>query len=104
MQVRSSLFAAACFCEVADDFALVALGMLNDMVEFPETMPKTRLAAVRVFAKMGCSHAIANRAFKVLCLILIPYASNAQKFSCIVLVCSQEFCGKERVAETGIQF
>ncbi|KAG7546829.1 Armadillo-type fold [Arabidopsis suecica] len=70
LEVRSSLFAAACFCEVADDFALVVLGMLNDMVKFPEIMPKTRLAAVRVFAKMGCSHAIANRAFKI-CMKLV---------------------------------
>ena len=89
MQVRSSLFAAGCFCEVADDFALVVLGMLNDMVKFPELMPKTRLAAVRVFAKMGSSHAIANRAFKVLCLFLIPSASYAQRFS--FAVCCQEF-------------
>lgn len=79
LQVRSSLFAAGCFCEVSDDFALVVLGMLNDMVKFPGLMPKTRLAAVRVFAKMGCSHAIASRAFKVLCLFLILYASYAQK-------------------------
>lgn len=100
MQVRSSLFAAGCFCEVADDFALVVLGMLNDMVKFPELMPKTRLAAVRVFAKMGCSHAIANRAFKVLCLILIPSAFTAQRFSCIV--CRQEFSGKGRLFVTGI--
>ncbi|XP_010529308.1 PREDICTED: uncharacterized protein LOC104806224 isoform X2 [Tarenaya hassleriana] len=64
LEVRSSLFAAACFSEVADDFALVVLGMLVDMVTFPELAPMTRLAAVRVFAKMGCSHAIANRAFK----------------------------------------
>lgn len=89
---------------MADDFALVVLVMLNDMVKFPEIMPKTRLAAVRVLAKMGSSHAIANRAFKVLCLILIPYATNAQRFSCVVLVCHQEFCGYERLAETEIHF
>ncbi|KAG2291455.1 hypothetical protein Bca4012_007411 [Brassica carinata] len=64
LEVRSSLFAAGYFCEVADDFALVVFGMLHDMVKLPELMPKTRLAAVRVFAKMGCSHAISNRAFK----------------------------------------
>lgn len=75
LQVRSSLFAAGCFCEVSEDFALVVLGMLNGMVKFPGLMPKTRLAAVRVFAKMGCSHAIASRAFKVLCLFLLPSAS-----------------------------
>ncbi|VVB12327.1 unnamed protein product [Arabis nemorensis] len=75
LEVRSSLFAAACFCEVADDFALVVLGMLNDMVKFPEIMPKTRLAAVRVFAKMGCSHAIANRAFKI-CMKLMLESSK----------------------------
>ncbi|CAF1710910.1 unnamed protein product [Brassica oleracea var. botrytis] len=64
LEVRSSLFAAGYFCEVADDFALVVFGMLHDMVKLPELMPKIRLAAVRVFAKMGCSHAISNRAFK----------------------------------------
>lgn len=42
LEVRSSLFAAGCFCEVADDFALVVLEMLNDMVKFPGLMPKTR--------------------------------------------------------------
>ncbi|XP_033128978.1 uncharacterized protein LOC103857948 [Brassica rapa] len=75
LEVRSSLFAAGCFCEVADDFALVVLGMLNDMVKFPELMPKTRLAAVRVFAKMGSSHAIANRAFKI-CMTLMMESSK----------------------------
>ncbi|KAL0687804.1 hypothetical protein Bca4012_087481 [Brassica carinata] len=75
LEVRSSLFAAACFCEVADDFALVVLGMLNDMVKFPGLMPKTRLAAVRVFAKMGSSHAIANRAFKI-CMTLMLESSK----------------------------
>ncbi|KAL0727450.1 hypothetical protein Bca4012_023543 [Brassica carinata] len=75
VEVRSSLFAAGCFCEVADDFALVVLGMLNDMVKFPELMPKTRLAAVRVFAKMGCSHAIASRAFKI-CMALMLESSK----------------------------
>ncbi|KAF8102940.1 hypothetical protein N665_0190s0057 [Sinapis alba] len=75
LEVRSSLFAAGCFCEVADDFALVVLGMLNDMVKFPELMPKTRLAAVRVFAKMGCSHAIASRAFKI-CMTLMLECSK----------------------------
>ncbi|KAH0894385.1 hypothetical protein HID58_056814, partial [Brassica napus] len=47
LEVRSSLFAAGYFCEVADDFALVVFGMLHDMVKLPELMPKTRLAAVR---------------------------------------------------------
>ncbi|KAL0834389.1 hypothetical protein Bca101_086278 [Brassica carinata] len=75
LEVRSSLFAAGCFCEVADDFALVVLGMLNDMVNFPGLMPKTRLAAVRVFAKMGSSHAIANRAFKI-CMTLMLESSK----------------------------
>ncbi|XP_056859068.1 uncharacterized protein LOC108822651 isoform X2 [Raphanus sativus] len=75
LEVRSSLFAAGCFCEVSDDFALVVLGMLNDMVKFPGLMPKTRLAAVRVFAKMGCSHAIASRAFKI-CMTLMLESSK----------------------------
>ncbi|CAN8274408.1 unnamed protein product [Cochlearia groenlandica] len=77
LEVRSALFAAGCFCEVADDFALVVVGMLNDMVKFPDIMPKTRLAAVRVFAKMGCSHTIAIRAFKI-CMKLMMESSNEE--------------------------
>ncbi|XP_010439618.1 PREDICTED: uncharacterized protein LOC104723023 [Camelina sativa] len=82
LEVRSALFAAACFCEVADDFALVVLGMLNDMVKFPDIMPKTRLAAVQVFAKMGCSHAISNRAFKICMKLMLesPKEDNLVPF------------------------
>ncbi|EOA15930.1 hypothetical protein CARUB_v10004024mg [Capsella rubella] len=82
LEVRSALFAAAFFCEVADDFALVVLGMLYDMVKFPDIMPKTRLAAVRVFAKMGCSHAIVNRAFKICMKLMLesPKEDNLVSF------------------------
>ncbi|KAG7621149.1 hypothetical protein ISN44_As04g020700 [Arabidopsis suecica] len=82
LEGRSALFAAACFCEVADDFALVVLGMLNDMVKFPDITPKTRLAAVRVFAKMGCSHTIANRAFKICMKLMLesPKEDNLVPF------------------------
>ncbi|XP_010434323.1 PREDICTED: uncharacterized protein LOC104718302 isoform X2 [Camelina sativa] len=82
LEVRSALFAAACFCEVADDFSLVVLGMLNDMVKFPDIMPKTRLAAVRVFAKMGCSHAISNREFKICMKLMLesPKEDNLVPF------------------------
>ncbi|CAH8345934.1 unnamed protein product [Eruca vesicaria subsp. sativa] len=76
LEVRASLFAAGYFCEVADDFALVVLGMLNDMVKFPELLPKTRLAAVRVFAKMGCSHAISSRAFKICMTLMLEFSKE----------------------------
>ncbi|TXG57895.1 hypothetical protein EZV62_015724 [Acer yangbiense] len=64
LEVRASLFAAGCFSELADDFASVVLEMLVNIVTYPETVSTVRLAAVRVFAKMGFSFSIANRAYK----------------------------------------
>ncbi|KAK3189022.1 hypothetical protein Dsin_028583 [Dipteronia sinensis] len=63
-EVRASLFAAGCFSEIADDFASVVLEILVNIVTYSETVSAVRLAAVRIFAKMGCSYSIANRAYK----------------------------------------
>lgn len=65
LQVRASLFAAGCFSELADDFSSVVLEMLVNMVTSSEKESVVRLAAVRAFAKMGCTFSNANRAFKV---------------------------------------
>ena len=69
LQVRAALYAAACFCELSDDFASVVLEMLVNMVSSSQTALGVRLAGVRVFAKMGCSSSLAHRAYKVLHLI-----------------------------------
>lgn len=59
------MFAAGCFSELADDFASVVLEMLVNIVTYSETDSTVRLAAARVFAKMGCSYSVAKRAYKV---------------------------------------
>ena len=60
------MFAAGCFSELADDFASVLLEMLVNIVTYSETESTVRLAAARVFVKMGCSYSVAKRAYKVL--------------------------------------
>lgn len=70
LQVKASLFAAGCFCDLAADFASVALEILLNVVISPSTSMAIRIAGVRLFAKMGCSYSIATRAHKVLHLFL----------------------------------
>ncbi|PRQ36839.1 putative integrator complex subunit 7 [Rosa chinensis] len=65
LEVKASLFAAGCFAELSEDFARVVLEMLLHMLNSPETLPGIRLAGVRMFAKVGFSHSIANNAYKV---------------------------------------
>ncbi|XP_050232717.1 uncharacterized protein LOC126681259 [Mercurialis annua] len=64
-EVKSSLFAASCFCELAADFASVVLEMLLNIILLPEASLTIRLAGVKVFAKMGSSYSIANKAYKI---------------------------------------
>ena len=66
LQVRASLFAASCFCELAADFASVMLEMLLNIIRSPDSSLTIKLAGVRVFAKMGSSYSVANKAYKVL--------------------------------------
>lgn len=66
LQVKASLFAAGCFCELSDDFPCVLLEMLVNMITLSETLLTIKVAGARVFAKLGCSYSIASRAYKVL--------------------------------------
>ncbi|KAK6283278.1 hypothetical protein POUND7_017103 [Theobroma cacao] len=52
MEVKASLFAAGCFCELANDFASVVLEMLVNMMASSETLPAVRLAGANVFTRM----------------------------------------------------
>lgn len=65
LQVKASLFAAGCFCEISDDFACVALEMLVNMVTSSEITLPVKLDAARVFTKFRCSYSVANTAYKV---------------------------------------
>lgn len=64
-EVKASLFAAGCFCELVNDFAFVFLEMLVNMMSTLETAEAIRLAGARGFAHMTCSYSVACRAFKV---------------------------------------
>lgn len=65
LQVKASIFAAACISELADDFAQVFLAMLVNTMTSCTTLA-IRVAGARVFAKLGCSHSMAKRAYKVM--------------------------------------
>ncbi|XP_041028230.1 uncharacterized protein LOC121268164 [Juglans microcarpa x Juglans regia] len=64
LEVKASLFAAGCFSELSDDFSCIVLEMLVRMATSSETSSVVRLAGARVFAKIGCSYSVANRAYK----------------------------------------
>ncbi|XVE94297.1 hypothetical protein REPUB_Repub01dG0269000 [Reevesia pubescens] len=64
LEVKASLFAAGCFCELAVDFASVVLEMLVNMMASLETLPAIRLAGASVFTSMVCSYSVLSRAYK----------------------------------------
>lgn len=64
LEVKASLFAAGCFCEVSDDFACVLLEMLVNIALSSEMPIAGRLAGVRSFAKLGRSSALSSRAYE----------------------------------------
>ncbi|XP_058092824.1 uncharacterized protein LOC131239237 isoform X2 [Magnolia sinica] len=78
LEVKASLFAAGCFCELSEDFACIILEMLINMVTSQGAPGDVKLAAARAFAKMRCSSLIACRAYKA-CKKLV-LASSPEEF------------------------
>ncbi|XP_004505570.1 uncharacterized protein [Cicer arietinum] len=74
-EVRASLFATGCFCEISDDFACITLEMLFNMMNSPAVSLPIKSAAARVFAKFKCSYSVAKKAYKI-GLELISSSSN----------------------------
>lgn len=74
--MKASLFAAGCFCELADDFAPVLLEMFENLMS-PETSKTLRLAAGRAFAKMWFPILLADRAYKVLLYLVLYYSHQS---------------------------
>ncbi|KAK7257429.1 hypothetical protein RIF29_31408 [Crotalaria pallida] len=64
-EVRTSLFAAGCLCELSDDFACTTLEMLFNMMNSSAVSLPLKLAAAQVFAKFKCFYSIAIKAFKI---------------------------------------
>ncbi|KAM0966752.1 hypothetical protein ACFX2C_022469 [Malus domestica] len=84
MEVKASLFAAGCFAELSKDFACVVLEMLPHMMTSPETSPAIRLAGARVFAKLRCSHPLANNAYKTCLKLLLESADEGCQVAMLV--------------------
>ncbi|KAM0963384.1 hypothetical protein ACFX2A_022859 [Malus domestica] len=84
MEVKASLFAAGCFAELSEDFACVVLEMLPHMMTSPETSPAIRLAGARVFAKLRCSHPLANNAYKTCLKLLLESADEGCQVAMLV--------------------
>ncbi|KAI5436368.1 hypothetical protein KIW84_022733 [Lathyrus oleraceus] len=64
-EVKASLFAAGCFCEISDDFACITLEILFNIMNSPAASLPIKLAAARIFAKFKCSYSVAKKAYKI---------------------------------------
>ncbi|KAK6944447.1 hypothetical protein RJ641_025549 [Dillenia turbinata] len=72
LEVKASLFAAGCLCELCTDFANVVLEMLVNMFTSSETPVVVKLAGAKAFGKMGSSSLLANKAYRVVYLLSLP--------------------------------
>lgn len=93
-EVRASLYATGCFCEISDDFASIAVEMLFNIMNTSSVSLSVRLAAARVLAKCKSSYSIAHKAYKTgmeLVLIssgedlLIAMLFSLSKLACILI-------------------
>lgn len=63
-EVKASLFAAGCFCQLSEDFACIVLGILVHMICSLQASSDVVFAAVHAFSKVQCSSSVASRAYK----------------------------------------
>nr|GMD37587.1 uncharacterized protein LOC109162867 isoform X1 [Ipomoea batatas] len=91
LEVKASLFAAGCFCELADDFAPVLLEMFENLMS-PETSKTLRLAAGRAFAKMWFPILLADRAYKIGLKLMLE--SPEEEFSKVMLISLSKISSK----------
>ena len=63
--MEAALYAMGCLCQLSVEFAQCALEKLVDMVYTMQTPPNVKLAAIRVFAKLGLSPSLSAKAQKV---------------------------------------
>ncbi|KAG8385337.1 hypothetical protein BUALT_Bualt03G0032300 [Buddleja alternifolia] len=84
LEVKAALFAAKCLCERSDDFANVFLEILNMIVLSPEVSRGVKLAGGRAFARMCCSFALADKAYKTGLKLLMD--SSDDDFSAVMII------------------
>lgn len=63
--MEAALYAMGCLCELSVEFAQCALEKLVDMSYTMQTPPDIKLAAIRVFSKLGLSPSLSVKAQKV---------------------------------------
>ncbi|CAH9148888.1 unnamed protein product [Cuscuta epithymum] len=92
-EVKASLFAAGCFCELANhDFAAVHLEMLVNLMSH-ETPTAIRLAAGRAFAQLWFSILLADRAYKRGVKLMLDYLPE-EEFSKLMLISLSKIASK----------
>ncbi|CAI9781836.1 unnamed protein product [Fraxinus pennsylvanica] len=91
-EVKASLFAAGCLCELSDDFANVFLEMLTRMVISLEIPRALRLAGVKAFAKLWCPLSLADKAYKTGLKLLKD--SLEDDFSAVMLISLSKIASK----------
>ncbi|KAL3512659.1 hypothetical protein ACH5RR_025376 [Cinchona calisaya] len=84
LEVKASLFAARCFCELANDFASVLLEILANRLTSSETSTVFKLEGGRAFADMWRSFPLANRAYKTGLKLVLD--SSEESFSTAMLI------------------
>ncbi|XVF46063.1 hypothetical protein PTKIN_Ptkin02bG0258000 [Pterospermum kingtungense] len=92
LEVKASIFAAGCFCELADDFASVVLEMQTNMLASVETVPDVRLAGASVFTRMICSHSVSSKAYKTGVKLVLD--SSEENFISAMLVSLSKLVSK----------
>ncbi|RAL51765.1 hypothetical protein DM860_010483 [Cuscuta australis] len=92
MEVKASLFAAGCFCELADDFAAVLLEMLENLMS-REASKAIRLAAGRALAKIWFSILLAHKAYKTGVKLMLE-SRQEEEFCKIVLISLSKIASK----------
>lgn len=64
-QVKASLFAVGCFALLSEDFALITLEILLNIVGSSTSPFDVSIAAIHAIPRMQCSSTVASRAYKV---------------------------------------
>ncbi|KAI5059209.1 hypothetical protein GOP47_0025528 [Adiantum capillus-veneris] len=54
-EVQAAVFALSCLCSISENFAVLAVGQIHDMIIAKETTPNTKIQAISVFAQMSSS-------------------------------------------------
>lgn len=84
LQVEASLFAGGCFSEISNDFPIVLLEILVNLVTSSDASTTVKVAAARAFSKMVCSCSNACKAYQAgLKLVL---GSSEEVFSIAMLI------------------